>query len=174
MRSFTRVAVLALTLAVLLPAATLEYLSLEEMASQSTAIVRAKATGSYTAQHGPLIYTHYRLTVSETWKGASAASWDVVVPGGAFGGLRQTVSGAPALKNGGEYVVFLWTGKNGLTHIIGLSQGLFDLTKSSDGQTAVRAATADLMVGGRNQATSMRLSELRQRVSARLAQEGVR
>lgn len=164
MRSLLSVAVLVVALAALLPAATLEYLSLDDMARESTAIVRARVAGSYTAQHGRMIYTHYRLQVSETWKGAEASFLDVVTPGGTFGGLRQMVSGAPALQDG-EYVIFLWTGKSGLTHIIGLSQGLFRVKKNADGQfMAARSASPDL----ENQAVSMRLNELRQRVAASL------
>jgi len=177
MRSLIRVAALVPALALLLPAATLEYLSLDDMALQSTAIVRAKVAGAYAAQHGRLIYTHYRIQVTETWKGVSASTLDVVVPGGIFGGLRQTVSGAPALANNAEYVIFLWTGKSGLTQIIGLSQGLFSLTQGTGGELmAARTAALDLTVGGgpKDQALSLRLSDLRQRVVASLAQGGSR
>ena len=49
--------------------------------------------------------------------------------GGVAGGIRQSVSGAPELKPGQEYVLFLWTSRSGLTQVIGLSQGLFQLSE---------------------------------------------
>jgi hypothetical protein len=161
----------ALLFAALLPAATLEQLGLDEMAEKSTAVVRARVAGSYTAVSGPMIYTHYRVEVSERWKGPEAAELDVVVPGGSVGRQRQSFSGAPKLSSGREYILFLWTGRSGLTHIIGLSQGIFDVVTGADGELQVtRAASGELMLDSsgspvREQALTLRLSDLRVRVN---------
>jgi hypothetical protein len=159
-------------------AATLEYLSTDDMILQSTSIVRGRVTGTSAAVHGPLIYTHYSVQVQERFKGAEAVTLDVVVPGGSFQGRRQTFSGTPALSIGSEYLLFLWTGSSGLTHVIGLSQGVFTLTRESDGElTASRRAAAELMIDPKTgNAISDRpgrilLAQLRSRVAA-LARQG--
>ena len=154
-------------------AATLEYLSIDDMISRSTAIVRGRVTGSNARLHGPLVYTHYTIQVSEWLKGAEAAQLDVVVPGGTASGLRQSFPGAQALAAGGDYLLFLWTGKSGLTHIIGLSQGVLTVTKDNAGElTACRPASAEPMLdaaSGRliaDQPVRLPLGDLRARVAA--------
>lgn len=164
--------------AVLLQAATLQKLGLDDMTQKSTAIVRALVTGSYTAAQGPIIYTHYQLQVSDRWKGAGSASLDVVVPGGTTAGRRQSFSGAPKLVTGTEYVLFLWTGPSGMTQIMGLSQGVFDLKARDDGDmVASHAASGELMLDSAGRQVQdrplvLRLGELRQRVSRAVAAGG--
>ena len=130
-----RLGVFLILLAVALAASatTLEELSLDQMIQQSTAIVRAKVSSKSAITRGQSIYTQYRLSVLQQWKGTPATSVDVVVPGGVAGGLRQTFSGTPDIGLNSECVFFLWTGSSGLTHIIGLSQGIFELTTESNG-----------------------------------------
>lgn len=156
-----------------LPAAgaTLEKLTLDEMARKSTAIVRARIEGSRAVQRGALIYTLTRVSVIENWKGPERSSIEVATPGGALGAVRQEFSGAPALEPGAEYVLFLWTGRSGLTHVIGLSQGVFRLSRDEDGKLVVhRPASAAVMLdpgSGRpiqDQSLTLALSELRRRV----------
>jgi len=144
MRVSTR---LLLCLALLAPlgATTLEQLTLDDMIRKSTAIVRARVTGSYADYRGSDIYTHFRLQVVETWK--SPAITDVAIPGGVVNGIRQSVAGAPELQPGREYVLFLWTGRSGLTQIMGLSQGLFNVSEEgSGGVLARRPPASELML----------------------------
>jgi hypothetical protein len=156
-----------------LQCATLERLSLDDMIAQSTAIVRATVGASHAAYSGPVIYTHYTLQVSETLKGTSQASIDVAVPGGAAGNYRQTFAGAPQFNAGDQYVFFLWTGKSGLTQVIGLTQGLFAIPQpqAADPMTT-RAASHELMLyrgrAVKAETISMPLSDLRARIAARL------
>ncbi len=158
-----------------LQSATLERLSLDDMIIKSTSIVRGKVTASNAAAAGAVIYTHYTVQVSERFKGQASGSLDVVVPGGAANGVRQTFAGAPALNAGDEFVFFLYTGRDNRTTIIGLTQGLFALP--SDGSSdpiSTRAASHELMLDrntGRpvkDDNVSMRLSELRTRIAAGL------
>ncbi|MGO9094595.1 MAG: hypothetical protein ACLQGV_05175 [Bryobacteraceae bacterium] len=181
MRGIVRIAVLALSLAILLPAATLQRLSLDDLAQKSTAIVRVRALDSYAAQSNSIIYTHYRLQVVEWWKGSGGEAAEVVTPGGVVGASKQVFSGAPQLVMGGDYVLFLWKGPSGLTHIVGLSQGLFKVGRDANGQVvATREASAGPMldpatgqaVGDR--AASYSLSDLRQRVGAAIATGGAK
>ena len=160
-------------------AATLEKLSLDEVIAKSTAIVRGKVASSSTKQHGQTIYTHYRIDVSELLKGDASAAADIVVAGGQLGRQRQTYPGSPALEPGVEYVFCLWTGKkSGLTHIIGLTQGLFSVTKDSAGQAVLaRSASTETVIDpatGRevaDQGYKMQFAEFSRRVKLRTALE---
>jgi hypothetical protein len=85
--------------------------------------------------------------------------------------LVQNFPGAPQLAVGQEYVLFLWTGKSGLTQIIGFSQGVFDLKTLSlnSAVTAVRPAANEPMLGpdgspAKPESIEMSVSQLRARV----------
>jgi hypothetical protein len=128
-------------------ATTLQQLSVDDMIQQSTGIVRAQVTGSSSALRGQNIYTYYHLQILETAKGEASREIDVAVPGGTLNGRRDMVPGAPALTTGSQYVVFLWTGRSGLTQIIGLSQGLFLAVEEGPGKIRLaRPAATDLML----------------------------
>src|ERR1041385_458690 len=130
-----------------LHAATLERLSLDEMTARSTAIVRAKVESSWSAFSGPVIYTHFKIRVTERFKGPSQPSVEIVVPGGVANNLRQSFSGVPEFATGDEYVFFLWTGRDQLTQVIGLTQGLFSIARDSSADpVTTRAASRELMV----------------------------
>src|SRR6185369_10527484 len=140
------VAIAGLTL-VSLHAATLEYLSLNDMAKKSTSIVRGRIQSCAGEFRGSVIFTHCKVAVTEQWKGVSQSVVDVATPGGTARGMAQNFSGSPKLAIGEEYVLFLWTGKSGMTQVIGLSQGVFDLKADTKGQTmAQRAATSERML----------------------------
>jgi hypothetical protein len=105
---------------------------------------------------------------------------DVVVPGGGLGALRQTFSGAPKLASGSDYLLFLWRGPSGLNHVIGLSQGVFDVQRDASGEAvAFRPATSELMLDSagqtvRDQAIRFRLKDFRARVTRTLKAGGTR
>ena len=163
-----------------LPSATLERLSLDDMITRSTTIVRGKVAASWAAYTGSVIYTHYQIQVSEQFKGTPRDSVEVMLPGGTAKGLSQSFSGSPVLKQGDEFVFFLWTSKGGITWITGLTQGLFSLPPGDAGtdRVATRAASAELMLDQqtsrpvKDTALTMSLSELRSRIAATLAAQG--
>jgi len=162
-----------------LQCATLERLSLDDMIAKATAIVRGKVTNAYAASSGPVIYTHYTIQVEERLKGSGGATVEVVVPGGAANGLRQSFAGAPVFRNGEDYVFFLWTGQSGLTQVLGLTQGLFAVAQDgSPDPVSTRQASRELMLDAKtgqpvkDQTLTMRLSELRSRVASRLTGRG--
>jgi hypothetical protein len=130
-------------------ATTLERLSMNDMTSQSTAIIRATVvSGAGEMESGGVILTHYHLKLTEVWKGTKAGVLDVYVPGGAANGLRQLVPGAPTLTPGAEYLLFLWVGPSGRPQIMGLSQGMFTLTQDPSTSTtyAVRPGADERVV----------------------------
>lgn len=157
--------------------ATLEKLSVEEMAQKSTLIVRGRVTGCAGELKQSVIYTSCTVAVSERWKGQSGAQVRFVIPGGRASGLVQTFTGTPKMNDGGEYVLFLWAGRSGVNQVIGMSQGVFDLQKDAKGQLVVtRSATSERMVdktGAEVQDEPIRAGvvELRQRVRQALAAE---
>ncbi len=152
------------------PAATLQQLSLDQLTQSATAIVRARVTGSSTSFIGSTIYTHYRLQISETWKGFPGA--EVMLPGGVSGGYRQSFPGVPSLQTGSEYVLYLWkSSATGITHIVGLSQGIFSVTQQPDGAVQVgRPKIGETMLDGgghpvRDQAIQMQLADMKTQVT---------
>ena len=149
-------------------AATLERLSLDDMISKSTAIVHGRVTASSAAYRGTVIYTDYKVSVLEQWKGAAQTTVDVLVPGGVANGVRQTYAGAPEFTISQQYVLFLWTSSTtGATYTLGFTQGVFSLPQDTSGQTmAVRALTTETILDPvtgqvvKDQPISMPLSQL--------------
>lgn len=147
---------------------------LDDLIAKSTSIVRGRVAGSYTSTQGRLVNTYYKIQVEELWKGPAATQVDVQVPGG----LKQNIAGVPQLANGAEYVFFLWKGPSGTTHLLGLSQGVLDITKDSSGNMMVIRQASDALVvdSATGRATQqdplrMKLSDLSSRVAgARKAQ----
>lgn len=121
--------------ATMLTGTTLEKLTFDEMVAKSTQIVRGKVALSHVQQHGPIFYSHYKIQVAEQFKGPAAKVIDVVLPGGTIGRSQQTFSGVPQIAPDTELVLFLWRSKSGLTHVIGLTQGMFQVGKDGSGLT---------------------------------------
>jgi len=170
--------ILAIALASItsLPASTLQQLSLNDMIQKSTMIVRGTIQpGTSAAFRGSIIYTHYELSVATVFKGTPGPVIDLAVPGGVLNGIQQPVAGAPILFPLQDYVFFLWTSKSGLTQVIGLSQGLFNVTTSAQGQAIVsRGAANQPMVGSSGQPVTdsnlqMPLSQLASQIRTVLA-----
>ena len=160
-------------------ATTLGKASFDDLVQTSTGIVRARVLNSYTAQRGSLIDTYYKIQVLDRWKGTAASQVEVRVPGGAFNGQQQSISGAPQLTESAVYVFFLWTGPSGATQLLGLSQGVLDVLTNDAGDIFVSSQITDaLMVdSATGQATSqqplrMKLTDFSSRVSGALKAAG--
>ncbi|HUQ94801.1 MAG TPA: hypothetical protein VM120_24185 [Bryobacteraceae bacterium] len=161
-----------------LHAATLQQLSMEDVILKSTAIVSGKVVGQATLMRGPVIYTRYRVHVADQWKGIRCTDVDVFVPGGKHGSAVQTFSGSPSLQEGQDYLLFLWTSRNGLTQVIGLTQGLFEMKRDSKGEPVLlRLAGSDTMLDSSGKVVedspvSLRLREMVDRIQRSLAGVG--
>ena len=128
-------------------ATTLERLTMNDMSDKCHVVVRATVLSGGPEYSNGVVMTHYQLSVSEVWKGAVGNKIDVFVPGGRAGGFRELVPGAPVLDTGSEYVVFLWIGPSGRAQVMGLSQGLFNVTKDAAGTMMVeRPGAKETMV----------------------------
>jgi hypothetical protein len=159
--------------ALALQAATLQQLSMDQMSQLATSVVRARITGAsasvYTTTDNSMIYTRYSLSVSELWKGQPAT--EVMLPGGDVTGQKQSFPGVPELRVGAEYILFLWKSPStGITHTLGLSQGIFEITPQEDGSViASRRQSGELMLDATGQkvadhAVSMKLADMKPRV----------
>ncbi len=174
MRVIAISALLACAAGIPAEATILQQLTLDDMARKSTSIIRARVTGSNEVARGGDVFTVYKLETLETLKSGLAAS-EVAVPGGVARGMRQVVAGAPVLRAGHEYVLFLWTSHSGLTQLMGMSQGLFSVEHTTTGaRQASRAAAGEQMLDAsgravRDQALSMPFAELKAKVSKALA-----
>ena len=158
-----------LILASLAHAVTLQILSVDEMSQSSTSIVYARVLDSYGALTGSMIYTHYRIQVLDTWKGAQVT--DIMLPGGVANGLRQTFAGVPSLAQGNSYVMFLWAGPSGSPQLVGLTQGLLDVGPDKQGRLiASRPMTTEQLLDANGKAVqdkpiSLVLSDLKRSVT---------
>ncbi|HMD47448.1 MAG TPA: hypothetical protein VKG79_00050, partial [Bryobacteraceae bacterium] len=118
------------------------------------------------------------VQVTSTFKGTAGTTVDLAVMGGVANGSRQIFAGAPELVDGQDYVFFLWTGKSGLTQIIGFSQGLFRAASNSSGQVILmRAAATEPMLNAAGQPVTdsdyqISLSSLRSRIQSVLMGAG--
>lgn len=175
--TLTVAAVACLTLP--LAASTLQRLSLTDMIQKSTLIVRGTIQpGTSATLRGPLIYTHYHASVTTAFKGTPGPVVDIAVPGGALNGLQQPVAGAPKLTPGQDCVLFLWTSRSGLTQVIGLSQGLFNVTTNAQGQLVVsrNATTSPMLDSSGNSVTDTNfqipLAQLKTKIQTVLAAGG--
>ncbi len=158
-------------------AATLEKLSWDDLIGKSTTIVRGRVASSSTAFRGSVIYTSYRITVSQQLKGTAQSTVQVLVPGGTVAGVRQSVSGSPQLVTGSEYVLFLWTARSGATFVMGLTQGVFDLVQNVGGDLMAnrKAANEAMLAPGtlrvvQDDPVAMKFDDLKALVASTLAQ----
>lgn len=168
-------AILALSIGVA-SAATLEQMTLEELARESTAVVQGRVVGERTVRAGALLYTLKTIEVARRWKGEPAETVELALPGGKLGNEQQRFGGAPLLEPDKDYVLFLWTGPSGRTQITGFSQGLCELRVAADGsQRVVRRPSSDVMLSPDGSAASgdgaldMSLTEFARRVQAAVA-----
>lgn len=157
-------------------AATLEKLTLDQMALQATTIVRGRVTGCAGEARGSVIYTRCAVAVTETWKGAARSKVEFIIPGGRVRSASQTFTGTPKFNANDQLVLFLWAGRSGVLQIIGLSQGIFDVTLSPKrGASVRREASSEVMLDSsgrqvRDEEINLSMTDLREKV--RRALEG--
>src|SRR5690606_12993749 len=94
------VSILLLSGLAVLHAATLERLTVEQMAQQATAVIRGRVGEARTARFGALVYTLHGFEAQEQWKGAPVDGLEVAVPGGTYQGVTYSFGGTPELKAG--------------------------------------------------------------------------
>ncbi|MDP9171627.1 MAG: hypothetical protein M3N54_13500 [Acidobacteriota bacterium] len=153
--------VLILTLT--LSATTIPRLTFEQLTDASDLIASGRVTqswGAWDSEH-KYIWTHYLLSVSETARGASAASVEFAEPGGTVGDASMMIAGSVVYKVGADVVVFLSRMPNGYLRTTGWAQGKYAL--DTNGRLHGVAA-----LGGEVTLDGLSLTELKQRVAVRV------
>jgi hypothetical protein len=168
----------ALHLSSPLHATTIPRVSFEELTDASETIAAGRVTDSWTAwdpEH-KYIWTHYRLSVTDTAKGARVSSVEFAEPGGAVAEATMLIPGAVRYTVGEEVVVFLARMPNGYLRTTGWAQGKYstDSRGLMHGEGSAGAETIDVRQAPRG--TSLRtlegigFGELKRRVAFRRAQ----
>jgi hypothetical protein len=117
-----------------------------QLGQQSTLVVRGRVTNveSYWNTSRTKIFTRTSVAIDETYKGRPVGAVTVVQMGGVVDGVRVTVAGALAWRQGEEVVLFLEPYEAGSFHIAGFSQGKFEVERDPDsGEPFVRQPAVD-------------------------------
>jgi hypothetical protein len=107
---------------------------LGELSRDALAIARGRVAAldtQWTEDRGT-IETIVTLEVESYLKGSLGSTLRFRVPGGALGRFRSIVVGAPEFAVDQRVVVFLGARGPSVPHVLGLSQGVFRLSRSAD------------------------------------------
>ena len=129
------VMVIILSLTVPAQATVLVGADLGELTRDARAIVRGRVVAvdaQWTADRRT-IETLVTLEVERYLKGALGETVQFRVPGGIFGRFRSIVVGAPTFAVDDRVVVFLGAHGPSVPYVVGFSQGVFRIARSSDG-----------------------------------------
>ena len=88
-----------------LQCATLERLSLDDIITRSTSIVRGKVAESWAAFTGSVIYTHYKIQVSETFNGKTKNVEGLTYATQENSYLVGCLAGLMVKKQGGDQII---------------------------------------------------------------------
>jgi hypothetical protein len=123
------------------PAAATVYVPVDfrEMVTASQAIVHGRVVDvrSEPTQDRLMVVTYVTLDVDNQLKGAGAESITFRVPGGQVGRYRRIIVGAPQFEDGDEVVVFLSARGPSIPYLFGLSQGVYRVARTRDGDAVV-------------------------------------
>jgi hypothetical protein len=107
---------------------------LGELSRDALAIARGRVAAldsQWTDDHGT-IETIVTLEVDSYLKGSLGATLRFRVPGGELGRFRSVVVGAPVFAIDQRVVVFLGARGPSVPHLLGMSQGVFRLSRAAD------------------------------------------
>lgn len=139
-------AVLALTLMAPFARATqVLYRSPQQLGAESALVVRGEVTDvrSFWNESRTKILTETRISVSDTYKGASGRSISVVQLGGVVGHVRMTVHGALSWSPGEEVLLFLEPFVDGAWQVSGMFQGKYNVLRDDSGRAFVQHAPVE-------------------------------
>ena len=174
-----RLSCVAALVVVLLPpasrATTIPRVTFEQLTDSSEMVVSGRVTQSWAAWDAEhkYIWTHYRLSVSDTAKGTRDGSVEFAEPGGVLNEASMTIPGSVSYAVGDEVAIFLSRMPNGYLRTTGWAQGKYSLDASGrmHGHAQNGAETMDLKsapVGiSLRTLDGMTFAELKQRIAAR-------
>ena len=159
--------------------ATVEAMTLEEMARRADMIFIGRSIGSradWNAQH-TRVYTHTNFEVERFLKGgAGERSMTIRLWGGRVGPLRSIVPGTPDFTNGEQVLLFCVGSGARVPTLLGLAFGKFTLTVNDAGERILKRDISGLIlvnyrtdsVQAGTPPTRYLLSEVESRISAAL------
>jgi len=129
--------------------ATVEAMTLEEMARRADMIFIGRSIGSradWNAQH-TRIYTHTNFVVEHFLKGgAGERSMTIRLWGGQVGPFRAIIPGTPNFTNGEEVLLFCVGSGARIPTLLGLSMGKFTLTVNDAGERILKRDISGLIL----------------------------
>jgi hypothetical protein len=180
MRTHHALAGLALTLTLLgsISATTLASLSFDDLTDKSELVIAGTVTSSWVAWDAEhkYIWTHYQVSVDSTLKGRAAGSIEIAELGGIIQDTGMSVVGTVSYQIGEDAVIFLSRQPNGYLRTTGWGQGkyILDANHRLHGDASlrqvelVRTPGAPVAVSSIRSLDGMSLSEIAQRVAARV------
>jgi hypothetical protein len=131
---------------------TLARLDLGQLTAHAVGVVRARCIAVEVRPDTRGIWTLTRFERSENWKGSVPPRFVVRLPGGAFGGVRETVESAPRFIAGEEVVLFLEPLCAGEWTIVGWAQGTYRIRTDprSGAQRAMPDAAGMLLLDSKS------------------------
>jgi hypothetical protein len=141
------------------PAAATVYVPVDfrEMVTASHSIVHGRVVDvrSEPTRDRLMVVTYVTIEVEEHLKGQLGDFTTFLVPGGQVGRYRRVIVGAPQFERGDEVVVFLSARGPSIPYLFGLSQGVYRVVRTADGNAVVtppatmaRGASAERVVRG--------------------------
>jgi hypothetical protein len=137
--------------------------SLRQLTADAPTIVHGTVVGnqSHWTDNHSLIVTDVRVQVMDVLKGKPASEVVFTLPGGTVGAIRVEADGAAPFRVGDEAVLFLDRSPRGVTHLVGLMQGRFDVVTDTHGRKSVRGLTAESLGTLRRTMTRMGSAPIR-------------
>ncbi|MGC4117831.1 MAG: hypothetical protein QM765_25410 [Myxococcales bacterium] len=123
-------------------------LDVEDLARRADVVVRGTAVGTRTVRSadGKQVHTVTTIKVDLSLKGASPFEVEVLSPGGTWGHITQSVSGAPRFAPGERVILFLRAAGPRRFRVEGLSLGKFEVSLDERGATQVSRRAEGLQV----------------------------
>jgi hypothetical protein len=165
---------LAIVLIPAVRATTVPRLSFEQLTDASEVIASGEVTQSWAAwdNEHKYIWTHYRLNVADTAKGARVSSLEFAEPGGALGDVSMMIPGTVRYSTGDRVTVFLARMPNGYLRTTGWAQGKYTVDEKGllQSHAAIGLDTVDAKIPARGislqRLDGMSFADLKQRIAA--------
>jgi len=123
-------------------------LTVEELARRADAVVRGVAgeTRPIRSADGRQIHTVTTIEVDLALKGGPPLTLEVLTPGGTWGDLSQTVTGAPSFRQGERVILFLRSLGPRRFRVEGLALGKFEVVTDAQGDCQVVRRTEGIQL----------------------------
>jgi hypothetical protein len=130
-RRLIGMALMAAILAVPAFATTVARLNLQQLVQRADLIVEGQVQSVYYQwdEGRRLVFTYVLIRVDDPLKG-ERRQWVLIRQvGGTIGTIQMSVAGAPQFKNGEMALVFLKRQEDGAFQVVGMNQGLYEITE---------------------------------------------